>query len=370
VEYRPLEGYVVAITPFNFSAIGINLPTAPAIMGNVVLWKPASTAIYSNWLMYQILRESVLPDGVIQWVPGRGSTIGDALIDHPYFAGVHFTGSTPVFNHLWSKTAENNTDLYRSYPRLVGETGGKNYHWVHPSYVDVTTLTAATIRAAFEYQGQKCSALSRMYVPESLWPAFRARLLQEIPKIKVGQADDPTVFMTAVIDEASFDNITGYIDRAKVDPAVEVLIGGKSDKTRGWFVEPTVLVTNDPHSETMHDEIFGPVLTVYVYPDEEWRESLDLLDSTSSYGLTGGIFSSDTFAIHYATSRLRNSAGNFYINDKCTGSVVGQQPFGGARKSGNNQKAGATDNLRNWTSPRAIKESFLPLESWTYPHMK
>ncbi|KAJ5071685.1 delta-1-pyrroline-5-carboxylate dehydrogenase 1 isoform a-related [Anaeramoeba ignava] len=368
VEYRPLEGFVLAITPFNFTAIGGNLPTSPAILGNVSLWKPSSTSILSNYIFAKILQEAGLPDGVIQFIPGSGSVIGRTLLSNKNLGGVHFTGSTEVFKHIWMEAAKFTMDTYKSYPRIVGETGGKNYHFIHES-ADLDHVANSTVRGAYEYQGQKCSATSRMYVPKNVWPKLREKLEAIIKQIKMGQSDDFSVFMSAVIDKASFDNIKNYIEGAKKDPDSEVIIGGKCDDSVGWFVEPTVILTKNPKSKTMVEEIFGPVLTIYLYDPDKYEETLDLCDNTSEYGLCGAIFAQERNALDYAVKRLRNTAGNFYINDKSTGSVVGQQPFGGARASGNNQKAGAIINLLNWCSPRSIKENFVPLTDFRYPHM-
>jgi len=370
VEYRALEGYVVAISPFNFTAIGANLPSSPAMMGNVVLWKPASTAILSNWIFYKILRESGLPDGVIQWVPGSGRLIGDQLINNPGFAGLHFTGSTEVFNGIMQKTTENLTKgLYKGYPRLVGETGGKDFHFAHPS-ADIDNFVNNTIRASFEYQGQKCSACSRAYVPESMWPEVKQKLVEGLKSMKMGQSDDFSCFMSAVIDKNSFDNIKRYVDFAKSSKDAEIVCGGDFDESTGYFITPTIIQAKDPKFKTMSEEIFGPVLSIYVYPDAKYEETLHLCDETSPYALTGSIFAREREAVIVATNILRNSAGNFYVNDKSTGAVVGQQPFGGARMSGTNDKAGAALNLVRWVSPRTIKEQFLPCSDWRYPHMK
>jgi 1-pyrroline-5-carboxylate dehydrogenase len=370
VEYRPLEGYVVAISPFNFTAIGANLPTSPALMGNVVLWKPASTAILSNWVVFKVLKEAGLPDGVIQFLPGSGRLIGDLLINNKNFAGIHFTGSTEVFNTLLQKTTNNlSTGLYKGYPRMVGETGGKDFHFAHPS-ANVDHFVNNTVRASFEYQGQKCSACSRAYVPESMWPEVKTKLVEALKAMKMGQSDDFSCFVSAVIDKASFQNIKNYVDFAKSSPDAEILIGGEFDDSKGWFVTPTIIVAKDPKFKTMAEEIFGPVLTLYVYPDAKFEETLHLCDETSPYALTGSIFAQDREAAAVASRILRNAAGNFYINDKCTGAVVGQQPFGGARMSGTNDKAGAPLNLLRWVSPRTIKEQYLMCDDWRYPHMK
>lgn len=368
-EYRPLEGYVVAISPFNFTAIGANLPTAPAIMGNVVLWKPASTAVLSNWIVFKALREAGLPDGVINFIPGAGRVIGDVLLNSKHFAGLHFTGSTDTFNGIMFKMSQNlNARLYRDYPRMVGETGGKDFHFIHKS-ADLEHAVFNTLRAAFEYQGQKCSACSRAYVPDNLWPQFREKLLGELKKIKPGQSDDFSAFMSAVIDKASFQNIKRYIDEAKSSPDAEIIAGGTYDDSKGYFVDPTVILCKKPDYRTMQEEIFGPVLSIYVYPADKFEETLKLCDETSPYALTGSIFAQDRYAVDTATKMLRYAAGNFYINDKCTGAVVGQQPFGGGRASGTNDKAGSSLNLLRWVTARTIKEGFLPLTSWPYPHM-
>jgi 1-pyrroline-5-carboxylate dehydrogenase len=370
MEYRPLEGYVVAITPFNFTAIGANLPTSPALMGNVVLWKPASTAIRSNYVMYQVLVAAGMPPGVIQFVPGSGRVIGDILINDRNFAGLHFTGSTEVFNSIMFNTASNlHRNLYRSYPRIVGETGGKDFHFIHES-ADLDHAVFSTVRGAFEYSGQKCSACSRAYVSDAVWPQFKAKMLDILAQAKVGQCDDFSCFSSAVIDELSFDRIMGYIEEAKRSDKCKIIAGGNGDKSKGFMIDLTVIETSDPHFKTMEEEIFGPVLTVYVYPHDKLEESLQILDETSPYALTGAVFAKDRYTIDLLTNRLRNSAGNFYVNDKCTGAVVGQQPFGGARASGTNDKAGAHLNLLRWTSCRSIKETFVPITTWKYPHME
>jgi len=370
VEYRPLEGYVVAISPFNFTAIGSNLPTSPAIMGNVVLWKPASTSILSNWVIYQALREAGLPPGVIQFLPGSGKLIGDILINSRDFAGIHFTGSTEVFNGIMHKTATNlQSGLYKSYPRMVGETGGKDFHFVHES-ADVDNFVNSTIRAAFEYQGQKCSACSRAYIPDNLWPAIKEKFIAALKEMKQGQSDDFEAFSSAVIDKNSFENIKKYIEHAKASPDAEIVAGGEYDDSVGYFIKSTIILAKTPKYKSMEEEIFGPVLTVYVYPHNQYEETLRLCDQTSPYALTGSIFATDRYAIAQASKILRNSAGNFYVNDKCTGAVVGQQPFGGARASGTNDKAGSSLNLLRWVSPRTIKEQFLLCKDWRYPHMR
>jgi 1-pyrroline-5-carboxylate dehydrogenase len=367
LEYRPLEGFVLAVTPFNFTSIGGNLPTAPALMGNVVLWKPASTSIYSSYFIMRLLDEAGLPPGVIQFLPGPGSQIGEIVLKDPAFAGLHFTGSTATFNSMW-KTIGNHMGNYRSYPRLVGETGGKDFVFVHAS-ADAEALTAAIVRGAFEYQGQKCSAASRAYVPRSLWGELKERLVAEVQKITMGDVTEFRNFMSAVIDRKSFDNIRSYLEEAKKNPDVEILIGGNCDDETGYFVEPTVLVAKTPNYRTMCEEIFGPVMTIYVYEDAKFEETLKICDETSPYALTGAIFARDRAAVQLASERLAQSAGNFYINNKPTGAVVGQQPFGGARASGTNDKAGSLFNLIRWVSLRTVSETFAPPRSYRYPFM-
>jgi 1-pyrroline-5-carboxylate dehydrogenase len=367
LDQRPLEGFVFAVTPFNFASIAGNLPTAPAIMGNVVVWKPASSAVYIAHVIMELLKAAGLPDGVINLVPGPGAAVGDTAIAHPSLAGLHFTGSTDVFRSMWQVVGAN-VRTYRQWPRIVGETGGKDFIFAHPS-ADVDELAVGLIRGAFEYQGQKCSAASRAYIPKSLWPQVRVRLQDMTASIKIGNPEDFTNFMGAVIDAAAFRNITGFIDEAKKSPDVELVAGGGRDDSTGWFIEPTILLTANPKYRTMEEEIFGPVLTVYVYPDREYEETLRLCDQTSPYGLTGAIFARDRKAITKAMDLLENAAGNFYINDKPTGAVVGQQPFGGARASGTNDKAGSMLNLQRWVSPRSIKENFVPPKDFRYPFM-
>ena len=367
LDYRPLEGFVFAVTPFNFTSIGGNLPTAPAIMGNVCLWKPATTAVLSNYYLMRVLEEAGLPDGVINFLPGRGSAVGPAAMSRPELAGVHFTGSTATFQRLWRQTSEH-LDEYRSYPRVVGETGGKDFIVAHES-ADPEALAVALLRGAFEYQGQKCSAVSRTYVPEGLWPEVRERLLAMVDDIEMGDPRDFRNFVTAVIDQQAFDDITGYIDHARRADGLEIVAGGGADDEEGWFIEPTVVRSDDPRSKLMREEIFGPVLTVHVYPDDEWEETLELADGTSPYGLTGSVFADDRTAVRQASARLRHAAGNFYVNDKPTGAVVGQQPFGGSRASGTNDKAGSPLNLMRWVTPRAIKETFEPPTDYRYPFM-
>jgi 1-pyrroline-5-carboxylate dehydrogenase len=369
VEYRALEGFVFAVTPFNFTSIGGNLPTAPALMGNTVLWKPASTAVLSAYWIVRLLEEAGLPPGVINFLPGRGSQVGNPVLDRPELAGIHFTGSTAVFQRMW-KTIGANIASYRSYPRIVGETGGKNFVFAHPS-ADPEALVVALVRGAFEYQGQKCSAASRAYVPRSLWQGgLRDRLVAEVEALAMGAPTDFRNFMAAVIDADAFASITGYIQKAVDSSAAEVLVGGGSDDSTGWFVEPTVVVTTDPGFELMREEIFGPVLTLYVYEDGDLDQAVELCDTGSPYALTGAVFARDRQEIERLAGALRHTAGNFYVNDKPTGAVVGQQPFGGARASGTNDKAGSMGNLMRWTSVRAIKETFVPPTAVGYPHME
>jgi 1-pyrroline-5-carboxylate dehydrogenase len=368
VHYRALEGFVFAVTPFNFTAIAANLPTAPALMGNTVLWKPASTSVLSNYHLMRIYQEAGLPDGVINFIPGRGSLMSRIILDHPSFAGLHFTGSTGVFNSMW-KTVGENLSRFVIYPRLIGETGGKDYIFVHES-ADLKAAAAAIVRAAFEYQGQKCSACSRVYAPQSQWGELKDLILGMVAEIQVGDVRDFRNFMNAVIDEAAFDGTMRYIEAARQAPQAQIIAGGHGDKSKGYFIEPTVILTTDPHFITMEEEIFAPVLTIYVYPDDLLQETLATLDKTSPYALTGAIFARDRYIINQLTDALADSAGNFYINDKCTGAVVGQQPFGGARASGTNDKAGSFLNLIRWTSPRTIKETFVPPQSIGYPFME
>jgi len=368
MEYRGLEGFVLAITPFNFTAIGGNLPASAAMCGNVVVWKPANTQIYSAQLFMRILKEAGLPDGVINMVYVDGPTIGAACFTHPDFAGVHFTGSTGVFNYMWKQIGENIAN-YKSYPRIVGETGGKDFVMVHES-ADVDTVVTALARGAFEYQGQKCSAASRAYLPSNLAPAIKEKLVKAIKTMKMGTVENFSNFVNAVIDEKSFDNIAAYIDRAKKDKKAKILVGGNYNKKQGYFIEPTVIETTDPNYTTMCEEIFGPVLTIYTYPAAAYEATLKILDSTSKYALTGAIIAQDRKAIELATVKLRHAAGNFYINDKPTGAVVGQQPFGGARASGTNDKAGSMLNLYRWLSARTIKETFNPPTDYQYPFLK
>ncbi len=366
VEQRPLEGFVFALTPFNFTAIAGNLPSAPAMMGNTVVWKPADSQVYSADLVMRIFKEAGLPDGVINLVYVSGPTAGDVIFKHPDFAGIHFTGSTGVFQHIW-KTIGDNIHNYRSYPRIVGETGGKDFVLAHPSAHSKQVSTALS-RGAFEFQGQKCSAASRAYIPKSLWPAVKEELLADLASFRMGGTEDFRNFINAVIDEKAFDRIASYIDRAKAD-GQQIIAGGNYDKSKGYFIEPTVIVVNDPKYVTMCEEIFGPVLTVHVYEDKDFIEVLHLIDTTSPYALTGAVLSQDRYAIELATRQLRNAAGNFYINDKPTGAVVGQQPFGGARGSGTNDKAGSAINLLRWVSPRTIKETFVTPTDYRYPFL-
>ena len=368
VEYRPLEGFVLAVTPFNFTAIGGNLPTSAAMCGNVVVWKPANTQIYSAQLFMKILKEAGLPDGVINMVYVSGPVVGDVCFSHRDFAGVHFTGSTGVFNSMW-KTIGENIPKYRTYPRIVGETGGKDFVLVHES-ADVNEVATALARGAFEYQGQKCSAASRAYLPDNIAAAIKKKLVADVKSMKMGSTEDFTNFVNAVIDEKSFDNIKNYIETAKKDKSCKILVGGKCDKTKGWFVEPTVIETTDPKYKTMCEEIFGPVLTIYTYKAAEFDKICDVVDSTSDYALTGAVFSKDRYALEKAMKKLTNAAGNFYINDKPSGAVVGQQPFGGARGSGTNDKAGSMLNLYRWLSARTIKETYNPPVDYSYAYMK
>ncbi|MCI6278704.1 MAG: L-glutamate gamma-semialdehyde dehydrogenase [Bacteroidales bacterium] len=367
VEYRPLEGFVYTLTPFNFTSIASNLNLAPALMGNTTIWKPSTTALYSNYLLMKIFKEAGLPDGVVNFIPGKGSEIGKVLINDPNLAGFHFTGSTATFNYLWSQMGAN-LDKYKSYPIIVGETGGKNFIVAHNS-APVEEVAVAIVRGAFEYQGQKCSAASRAYIPKSMWKELRERLEALISTIKMGDVRDFSNFMNAVIDEVSFDNIKGFIDEAEASSESEVIIGGGCDKSEGYFVEPTVILTTNPHSRSMVEEIFGPVITVFVYDDEKYDEMLSLVDSSTKYGLTGSVFARDRMVINKTMEVLRFTAGNFYINDKPTGAVVGQQPFGGSRASGTNDKAGSSLNLIRWINPRCVKETYVPPTDYTYPFL-
>jgi 1-pyrroline-5-carboxylate dehydrogenase len=368
VEYRPLEGFVLAVTPFNFTSIAANLPTAPALMGNTVVWKPASTAALSAWRLMKLLEAAGLPPGVINFVPGPGPAIGDVALSSPDFAGLHFTGSTATFQGLWQTIAER-LPRYRSYPRIVGETGGKDFVFVHPT-ADLEATAVGLVRGAFEYQGQKCSAASRAYVPASLWPTLRDRLVALTEGLKMGPVEDFSVFLGALIDRSAFERVKGYVELARASSECRVVTGGDCDGSTGWFVAPTIVATTDPRHRLMQEEIFGPLLTIFVYPDARLDEALDLCDSTSPYALTGALFAQDRTAIAAISRRLVDAAGNFYVNDKPTGAVVGQQPFGGARASGTNDKAGSAANLVRWTSMRTIKENFAPPTRVGYPHQE
>jgi 1-pyrroline-5-carboxylate dehydrogenase len=367
LEYRPLEGFVLAVTPFNFTAIAGNLPCSAALMGNTVVWKPAETQIYSAYFIMQILKEAGLPDGVINLVYVGGATVGDVCFKHRDFAGVHFTGSTGVFNSMW-KTIGENMHMYKSYPRIVGETGGKDFVMAHKS-ANAKAVAVALVRGSFEYQGQKCSAASRAYIPSNLWDEVKGYMIEMLKEIKVGSTEDFSNFVNAVIDEKSFDKLAKYIDAAKADSTVEIVAGGTYDKSEGYFIQPTVIRTNDPKYVTMCEELFGPVLTVYVYDENKYEETLKILDETSPYALTGALFAQDRYALEVGVIALKNAAGNFYINDKPTGAVVGQQPFGGARASGTNDKAGSKLNLLRWVSARMIKETFVPPMDYKYPFL-
>jgi len=367
LEHRPLEGFVFAITPFNFTSICANLCAAPAIMGNVVLWKPAATQVYSAKIIMDLFKEAGLPDGVINMVAAPGALIGEVVFNHKDFAGLHFTGSTKVFRELW-KTIGNNIAKYRSYPRIVGETGGKDFIIAHKS-ANAKEVATGISRGAFEYQGQKCSAASRAYIPSNIWEEVKGHILHDLKSFKIGSPEDPSNFINAVISEQSFDKISEYIDFIKTQKDAEIIAGGKYDKSKGYYIDPTIVVTTNPNFKTMSEEIFGPVMTIYVYEKEKWEETLKLVDSTSEYALTGAVFSIDRYAIEQATKVLENAAGNFYINDKPTGAVVGQQPFGGSRGSGTNDKAGSILNLLRWVSPRTIKETFCPAKDYRYPFL-
>ena len=368
LEQRPLEGFVFALTPFNFTAIAGNLPTSAAMMGNVVVWKPANTQIYSANILMEVFREAGLPDGVINLVFVSGPDAGEVIFNHPDFAGIHFTGSTGVFQDIW-KTIGNNIHKYKTYPRIVGETGGKDFIFIHGS-ADIEAASTAIVRGAFEYQGQKCSAASRVYIAESVWPEIKRRIVGDLSRVKIGPVEDFGNFINAVIDEKSFDKLIKYIEAAKKDKNVEIIAGGNYNKSKGYFIDPTVIVTKDPHYITMCEELFGPVLSVFVYADKDFEKTLEIVNNTSIYALTGAVIAQDRYAIAKATHALRNAAGNFYINDKCTGAVVGQQPFGGARGSGTNDKAGSMINLLRWVSPRTIKETFDPPKQFEYPFLE
>ena len=367
VEYRPLEGFVYAITPFNFTAIAANLPASAALMGNTVVWKPSDSQVFSAKIIIDIFKEAGVPDGVINVVFGDPVMITDTVLASPDFSGVHYTGSTFIFKEIWKKIG-NNIHTYKTYPKIVGETGGKDFIVAHPS-ANVKQVVTGITRGAFEFQGQKCSAASRAYIPQSLWPAVKAQLITDVNSMKMGSPEDFGNFITAVIHEGSFNKLAGFIDQAKKDADAEIILGGNYDKSKGYFIEPTVIVTTNPKYATMETELFGPVITIYVYEDAKWKETLKLVDETSEYALTGAIFSQDRYAIVEATNALQNAAGNFYINDKPTGAVVGMQPFGGARASGTNDKAGSMQNLLRWVSPRTIKETFVTPEDYRYPFL-
>jgi 1-pyrroline-5-carboxylate dehydrogenase len=367
MDYRPLDGFVLAVAPFNFTAITVNLVTAPAIMGNTVVLKPASTAMLSAWNAMEVFREAGMPDGVINFVPGRGSVVGNTALTHPDLGGVHFTGSTPVFQGMW-KTVGDHIEKYKQYPRLVGETGGKDFIFAHAS-ADVQALAVALVRGSFEYQGQKCSAASRAYIPKSLWPKLQKALGAILADVKLGDPADIRNFMGAVIDKRSYTKLKGAIDAARASKQAKIVFGGACDDAVGWFIEPTVIEALDPKYATMCTELFGPVLTLHVYPDKRYSETLELAATTSEYALTGAIFATERSAVREATDALRFAAGNFYVNDKPTGAIVGQQPFGGSRASGTNDKAGSILNLTRWISPRAIKETLVPPRDWRYPFL-
>ncbi len=367
LEYRPLEGFIFAITPFNFTAIAGNLPASAAMMGNVVVWKPSPQQIYSANILMKILKEAGLPDGVINLIYTDGPLTGDIVFKHPQFAGVHFTGSTKVFQNIW-KTIGENIHLYKSYPRIVGETGGKDFVIAHKS-ADAKALSVGLVRGAFEYQGQKCSAASRAYIPSNLWEQTWQFIKTDLHEIKIGVTEDFSNFVNAVIDEKAFDKIASYIDEAKTSDKAEIIVGGTYDKSKGYFIEPTIILTQDPYYKTMCEEIFGPILTIYIYNENRYEETLDILNITSDYALTGAVFAQDRYAIEIANNKLVNAAGNFYINDKPTGAVVGQQPFGGARASGTNDKAGSMLNLLRWVSPRTIKETLVSPTNYKYPFL-
>ena len=367
MEYRPLEGFVFALSPFNFTSIAANLTASPVLMGNVTVWKPANTQIYSAQVIMEVFKAAGLPDGVVNLVFVSGPVAGEVIFSHPDFAGLHYTGSTSVFKGLWKKIG-NQIDTFKAYPRIVGETGGKDFVVVHPSTPPQEVVTALS-RGAFEFQGQKCSAASRAYLPSSLWPAIKEGIIKDVSSFKMGRPDDLSNFINAVIDKKAFDKIASYIDHAKSSPDAEIIVGGGYDDSEGYFIEPTVVVTSDPRYKSMVEEIFGPVLTIYVYEDADWHRTLELVDSTSEYALTGAIFSKDRYAAEEATRILENAAGNFYINDKPTGAVVGQQPFGGARGSGTNDKAGSYLNLLRWVNARTIKETLVPPTDYRYPFL-
>lgn len=368
IEYRPLEGFVFSVSPFNFTSISSNLNLSAVLLGNTVVWKPSSTSLLSNYILMKIFQEAGLPDGVINFVPGDGKTVGNIALNHPDLAGVHFTGSTNTFNQIW-KTVANNIGKYRSYPKLVGETGGKDFIFVHKS-ANINEVATAIVRGAFEYQGQKCSAASRAYIPKSLWSELNHKISQMITELKVGVVEDFETFMSAVIDKKAFDRISAYINKAQNSNDAEILYGGNYDDSKGYYIDPTIILTTDPHFITMEEEIFGPVMTIYVYEDEDFELTLELCDNTSPYALTGAIFSTDREALNFACSKLKYASGNLYLNDKPTGAVVGQQPFGGSRASGTNDKAGSSLNLLRWTNPRTIKENLVPPTDFKYSFMK
>ncbi len=368
MEYRPLEGFVYSITPFNFTSIAGNLSACMALMGNVVVWKPSEKQVFSAQVLMDIFKEAGVPPGVINMVLTDGAETAETVFSHPNFAGVHFTGSTAVFQNIW-KSIGNNINKYRSYPKIVGETGGKDFIWAHPS-ADIDAVSTAISRGAFEYQGQKCSAASRAYIPKSIWNRVKDRIVADIKSMKMGAPDDTTNFVNAVIDRTAYDKLVQYVENAKSDKNAQIIAGGEYDDSKGYFIQPTIIVTKDPMYATMQQELFGPVITIYVYDDKDWKDILKTVDSTSVYALTGAILSQDRYAIEYATKALVNSAGNFYINDKPTGAVVGQQPFGGSRASGTNDKAGSAQNLLKWVSPRLIKETFVPPTDYRYPFLE
>ncbi|PCJ18717.1 MAG: 1-pyrroline-5-carboxylate dehydrogenase [Candidatus Cloacimonadota bacterium] len=368
VEYRGLEGFILAITPFNFTAIAGNLPACAAMMGNVVVWKPSDTQVYSAKVIIDIFKEAGLPDGVINVIFGVDQEVSDIAGTHPDLAGIHFTGSTKVFRSFW-KLIGDNIDTYKSYPRIVGETGGKDFIVAHPSFDDIDALSTALVRGSFEFQGQKCSAASRAYIPKSLWPQVLAKMKEQVSSMKVGPTEDFSNFINAVIDKRSFDKISGFIDKAKASDEAEIVIGGTYDDSKGYFIDPTVILCSNPHFTTMVDEIFGPVLSIFVYDDEQFEETLKLVDTSTIYALTGSILSKCRYGVQSALEALEHTAGNFYINDKCTGAVVGQQPFGGSRASGTNDKAGSKANLQRWVSTRTIKEVLVPATDYTYPFL-
>ncbi|EDW69803.1 delta-1-pyrroline-5-carboxylate dehydrogenase, mitochondrial [Drosophila virilis] len=367
LRYRGIDGFIAAVSPFNFTAIGGNLAYTPALMGNAVLWKPSDTALLSNWRIFNIMREAGVPDGVVNFVPADGPVFGDTITASPHLAGINFTGSVPTFNRLWKQVGDN-LDKYVNFPRLIGECGGKNFHFVHSS-ADVQSVVTSTLRSAFEYSGQKCSACSRMYVPESLWPDIKSGLLCEVKKLKIDDVQDMSTFTSAVIDDKAFKRITGYIEHAKKSPNLEILAGGTYSDAKGYFIDPTIVQTKDPKDRIMTEEIFGPLITIYVYKDADLYDTMKLVHTSTQFALTGAVFGQDESFINCALEEFKMSAGNFYINDKSTGSVVGQQPFGGGRKSGTNDKAGGPHYILRWTSPQSIKETFVPLRDINYPYM-